>query len=237
MNPAPFANPSPATNPAPVWLFDLDNTLHDASHAIFPQINRAMTEYIERHLAVDRAAAHALRERYWRHYGATMTGLVKHHGITARHFLHETHRLGDLHRLLAYDRRIGRLLRCLPGRRVVFSNGPRDYAIQVLAAMRLLDVFERVFAIEDMGYQPKPGTAAFRRLLGQLRLAPRQCILVEDSEANLRPAKRLGMRTVWISRALRKPPHVDLRLASVSELARHARTALGPLANRARYRP
>jgi len=24
------------------WLFDLDNTLHDASHAIFPAINRNM---------------------------------------------------------------------------------------------------------------------------------------------------------------------------------------------------
>ena len=217
--------------PTPVWVFDLDNTLHDASHAIFPQINRAMTDYIERHLAVDRAEAHALRERYWRHYGATMTGLVKHHGVAASHFLLETHRLQELDRMLVFDRRIARLLRSLPGRRVLFSNGPRDYAIQILAAMRLLEVFERVFAIEDMGYQPKPGTGAFRRLLGQLRLDPRQCILVEDSAANLRPAKRLGMRTVWISPSLRKPPHVDLRLASVTELARRSKAALGPLAS------
>ncbi|MET5020142.1 HAD family hydrolase, partial [Burkholderia pseudomallei] len=26
----------------PVWRFDLDNTLHHASHAIFPAINRAL---------------------------------------------------------------------------------------------------------------------------------------------------------------------------------------------------
>ena len=32
----------------PVWLFDLDNTLHHASHAIFPQINRLMTAYVAR---------------------------------------------------------------------------------------------------------------------------------------------------------------------------------------------
>ena len=30
----------------PVWLFDLDNTLHHASHAIFPAINKGMTQYI-----------------------------------------------------------------------------------------------------------------------------------------------------------------------------------------------
>ncbi|MFP4906040.1 HAD family hydrolase, partial [Paraburkholderia sp. BR14261] len=27
----------------PVWLFDLDNTLHNASRAIFPAINAGMT--------------------------------------------------------------------------------------------------------------------------------------------------------------------------------------------------
>jgi FMN phosphatase YigB (HAD superfamily) len=39
--------------PSPVWLFDLDNTLHDASPHIFPQINRAMVAYIREHLGVD----------------------------------------------------------------------------------------------------------------------------------------------------------------------------------------
>ncbi|MEN9879697.1 MAG: hypothetical protein RIQ55_343, partial [Pseudomonadota bacterium] len=36
---------------APVWVFDLDDTLHHATPNIFPHINRAMTAYIERHLA------------------------------------------------------------------------------------------------------------------------------------------------------------------------------------------
>ena len=35
---------------SPVWLFDLDNTLHNASAHIFPHINRSMTAYLERHL-------------------------------------------------------------------------------------------------------------------------------------------------------------------------------------------
>ena len=36
-----------------VWLFDLDNTLHNATPHIFPHINRSMREYIERNLGVD----------------------------------------------------------------------------------------------------------------------------------------------------------------------------------------
>ena len=34
------------------WLFDLDNTLHDASRAAFGPTNQAMTDYIATHLAM-----------------------------------------------------------------------------------------------------------------------------------------------------------------------------------------
>jgi putative hydrolase of the HAD superfamily len=47
-------------------------------------------------------------------------------------------------------------------------------------------------------------------------------VLVEDSLENLRTAKALGMRTVWISRAAGKPPYVDIKLRSVLGLQRVA---------------
>ena len=51
----------PPRGSAPVWLFDLDNTLHDASHAAFDPISESMTSYIAEHLGLaacrrDRAA-------------------------------------------------------------------------------------------------------------------------------------------------------------------------------------
>ena len=58
----------------PVWLFDLDNTLHNATPHIFPHINRSMREYIERHLAVDKHEATRIRQHYWERYGATLLG-------------------------------------------------------------------------------------------------------------------------------------------------------------------
>ena len=207
---------------ARVWLFDLDNTLHDASHAIFPSINRQMTRYIEHHLKLCNEEAHALRRHYWQRYGATLLGLTRHHGTSPSHFLAETHRLDDLPSMLVYERALGAMLRKLPGRKIVFSNGPIDYARRVLAAMRLDKAFDDVFAIEHMRYQPKPGMRAFRHLLRDHGLQAKRCILVEDSIDNLRPAKGLGMRTVWISRSTRRPAHVDLRLPSVLMLGRSA---------------
>ena len=101
----------------PVWLFDLDNTLHDASHASFGPFNEAMSAYIERHLGLDPGGASALRQRYWDHYGATLLGLVRHHDVEPRHFLEETHRLPGLEdrlRTSAHDRAA---LARLPGRK------------------------------------------------------------------------------------------------------------------------
>ncbi len=61
-----------------VWIFDLDNTLHDAMPHIFPHINRSMTAYLQQHLQLDEEAANALRVDYWQRYGATLTGLMRH---------------------------------------------------------------------------------------------------------------------------------------------------------------
>lgn len=79
-----------------LWIFDLDNTLHHASPGVFPHINRMMTDYIIRHLHADEDTANRLRQHYWSRYGATLTGLVRHHGVDPRHFLRHTHPLEDL---------------------------------------------------------------------------------------------------------------------------------------------
>jgi putative hydrolase of the HAD superfamily len=203
-----------------VWLFDLDNTLHDASPHIFPHINRSMTAYLERHLALDPAAADALRVAYWKRYGATLLGLMRHHGTDPRHFLAETHRFERLAELMVFPRALKSLLRRLPGLKIVFSNGPSHYAAAVVRAMGLEKLFHDVFGVDDMGFHPKPGIRAYRHLLRSHRLNPRRCILVEDSEENLRTAKRLGMRTVWLSRSLKAPGYVDYKLTSVLGLRR-----------------
>ena len=205
-----------------LWIFDLDNTLHDASPHIFPHIDQAMTAYVQEHLAVDAAEANRLRLHYWQRYGATLLGLMRHHGIAPRHFLEQTHRFADLAALLVWDRRLGHLLRRLPGRKVVFSNGPQHYAEAVLAGIRLRRCFAAVYGIEHTGFRPKPSPASFLQILRRERTPPSRAVMVEDSLVNLRTAKALGMRTVWVSDSARKPPCVDLQVRHVGELTQHA---------------
>ena len=202
----------------PVWLFDLDNTLHNATPHIFPHINRAMREYIERHLGLDQQAANHLRQDYWQRYGATLLGLMRHHNTDPRHFLWETHQFPNLEQMIVFERPLRHALRRLPGRKIVFSNGPRHYAEAILDLTGLGHCFDALYAVDNVRFQPKPMLAGFRALLRAERQDPRRCIMVEDSLANLVSAKRLGMKTVWVSTGLRQSPFVDVKISSVTQL-------------------
>jgi putative hydrolase of the HAD superfamily len=116
--------------------------------------------------------------------------------------------------------RLHHALKQLPGKKVVFSNAPLHYATAVLKLLRVDDLFDDVFSIEHSRYKPKPQAEGFRRLLRKHRLQAAQCVMVEDSAENLQTAKRLGMRTVWVSDALRAPSYVDVKIRNVLELPR-----------------
>lgn len=187
-----------------VWLFDLDDTLHDASHASLPHINRAMTDYIRDMLGLDDGSAGDLRSTYWRRYGATLLGLVHHHGIRAAHFLDETHRLPGLEQRLRASAHDRVALRRLPGRKVVLTNAPAAYARRVLEALDLAGCFDTLVSIERMSMfgrlRPKPDARMLRHVAARLRVHPARCVLVEDTLTHQRAARRVGMRAVWMKR-------------------------------------
>ena len=204
--------------PGRVWLFDLDNTLHNATPHIFPHINLSMRQYIERHLGVDEQQASAIRQDYWIRYGATLLGMIRHHGTDPHHFLWETHQFPDLKRMLDFQKPILHTLRKLPGKKIIFSNAPRHYADAILAMTGLDRCFSAIYSVENVHFQPKPMLAGFRSLLHAEHLDPKRCIMVEDSLPNLISAKKLGMKTVWVSAGLRQSPFVDVKIKSVMQL-------------------
>jgi putative hydrolase of the HAD superfamily len=227
---------------APVWLFDLDNTLHNASHAIFPSISAKMNAYMADVLGdgVTPAEAHlvdAARMLYWQRYGATLLGMIKHHNVRAADFLHQTHAMDDLPSMIRAERGLGRILRRLPGRKILLTNAPQRYSSDVLRHLRLQRHFSHHIAIEAMHVhrqlRPKPSALLLRKLLRKQNVRASRCILVEDTLANLKSARPLGIRTVWITQYLRMadpigtarlpktlnlPMYVDVKVQSVRQL-------------------
>lgn len=212
-----------------IWLFDLDNTLHDTSHRIFAHINRGMTAAVMESLGVDEAQAAQLRTHYWQRYGATMIGLVKHHNVDAHAFLHRSHAF-DVKPLLRAERGIHEKLGRLPGRKVLVTNAPLHYARNVLKHLGLLRHFHSLWSIEHFKlhgeYRPKPSNTILRHILACEGVRAHRTVLVEDTLENLRSARRVGMRTVHVyhpgtpfaGQHRGRASYVDLKVNSVSEL-------------------
>ena len=201
-----------------VWIFDLDDTLHNASAHIFPVMNRAMTQYIMDTLNLDEPTAFKLRQHYWCIYGATLKGLMRHHGTDPYHFLLETHRLMNLPVMVIAVKRLRHMLQSLSERKVVFTNAPRDYALRVLEIMGITDCFELVFSVESTKFHAKPSVRGFQMLLKSIKAEASDCIMLEDNLPALMTAKRLGMKTIWVTKQLQKPNFVDYRLSTVLAL-------------------
>lgn len=211
---------SRALKSSKAWIFDLDNTLHNATPHIFPHINRSMTQYLQTHLALDFEAASRLRMQYWKRYGATLLGLMRHHQTDPRHFLWHTHQFSDLPGMVVRDPLLRPTLKRLPGEKYVFSNAPVHYSRAVLEILDIEYLFNDVFSVEQTKYRPKPDAYGFWRLMRKNRLKPADCIMVEDSLMNLKAAKKLGMKTVWVTASRKRPGYVDVSVTSLSQLPR-----------------
>lgn len=203
-----------------VWIFDLDNTLHDARPHIFPSMHAQMNAYLRRRFGLDEEGANAMRRFFWETYGTTLKGLVRHYGEDPRKFIRETHQFPELDPMVVGENALHHALARLQGKRLVFSNAPRHYVEDVLRVLGVRRFFDAVYTIESTRYKPKPAFQGFRLLLREHNLDPHRCALVDDMPENLRAAKRLGMSTVWVSAEKRRMPFADLRVTSVTQLPR-----------------
>jgi putative hydrolase of the HAD superfamily len=144
-----------------------------------------------------------VRSAYWRRYGATLLGMVAHHGVDPHEFLRETHPFPDLHQIVRRDRRLHAALARLPGRRLIVTNAPHDYARRVVQLLGIAALIEGIVPVETMRFagrlQPKPSRAMLRRIVARVRAHPSRCVMVEDTIANLNSARALGITTVLVT--------------------------------------
>lgn len=188
-----------------------------------------MTAAVMETLELDEATASELRTRYYRRYGATLLGLVRHHNIDPHAFLQRSHAF-DIAPLVKAERGLRDKLNRLPGRKVLFTNAPLHYARAVLKHLGILRCFDHLWGIEQMQFlgrfRPKPSVALMRHILAHEGVHPRRAVLVEDTVENLRSARKAGLRTVHVfhpgspfGRFKNGRPHfVDLRVNCIGDL-------------------
>ena len=186
----------PALAHIDTWIFDLDNTLYPASADLFALIDRRMTAFVADLLGLDPVEARRVQKEYFLGHGTTLAGLMANHEIDPAAFLAYVHDI-EMDALEQNAPLAGALAR-LPGRKLVFTNGDKPYALKVLDRLGLGASFEAVHDITAMNLVPKPAVAAYQGLCEALGIDPSRALFVEDMARNLRPAKAIGMATVWI---------------------------------------
>jgi putative hydrolase of the HAD superfamily len=203
------------------WIFDLDNCLYPASTGLFALIDERMGAYIQRLLGVEAAEAKRIQKHHFHTHGTTLAGLMQEHGVDPHHFLHDVHdialdRVGPNARLASG---LGRL----PGRKFVFTNGDAPYARRVLERIGIGDQFEHLHDIHACELRPKPQRHGYELLCARFGIDAAAACMVEDMAQNLRPAKALGMTTVWVDNGSERgnhdaeSDHIDLRITDVAD--------------------
>ena len=176
----------------PTWIFDLDNTLHDAKKKIFPIINKKINQYISTAVKINYTEADKLRQKYWKKYGATLEGLV--------------HPMEDLIKVLS----------SINGQKILYTNAPRVYTDKVLKICKIEDYFDEIFSIEDGNFLAKPSKISMKFFVNKYKI--KKGYFVDDVKENLETANQFGLSTIWLTNERESPPYIDKKISKLKNL-------------------
>ena len=178
------------------FIFDCDGVLYKDLDAVFGQVSRRMTEYISKNLNLDLKKAKELQTNYFHKYNTSLNGLLIHHDVKAEEFLEYVHDI-DLE-FMEKDLVLREELLKLNAKKFVFTNGSHDHVKNITKCLGIDDLFDGVFDITDCNFIPKPSLDPYKILIKKFNINPTESIFIEDIAINLEPAKKLGMKTVWL---------------------------------------
>ena len=197
------------------WLFDLDNTLYSPDTGIFSQIDKKMKKFISVKLNLSEEKSFKLQKYYYSKYGTTLFGLMKHHKINPEEFCNFVHDVDF--RKLEKSEELKSKLQMLPGKKIIYTNGDYNYALKILKALGVSEVFLDIFDIKKSCYFPKPMEKSINILIKKYKIKPKKSVYFDDLEKNLAFASSLGITTIHISKIVQNKnnSHIDLRFKTI----------------------
>ena len=161
------------------------------------EISERMSAWMIARLGVPADDVDRQRQDYWARYGTTLRGLYIERHIDPQDFLDFVHDI-RIETYLRRDARLDTMLAQLPQTKAIFTNAPADYARRVLRVLGIGKYFTEIFDINFIAYESKPTQAAYDKVIAALPVRAEECLLIDDTARNLVPAKKLGMKTVWL---------------------------------------
>ncbi|MBN1147530.1 MAG: pyrimidine 5'-nucleotidase [Anaerolineales bacterium] len=200
-------------------FFDLDDTLYPSGNGLWGAISERMNQYMVERIGLPPEEVPALRKMYYQRYGTTLRGLQNHYQVDSDDYLAYVHDL-PLERYLEPAPALRDLLSSLPQQCWIFTNADAGHARRVLTVLGVADYFDGIIDVRAIQFACKPELVAYQRALALAgNPSPTQCVLLDDSHANLAPARQAGLTTVLIRDNGLAHPAADYVLADVLALS------------------
>tara|TARA_Y100000294_G_scaffold15401_1_gene13721 strand:+ start:93 stop:764 length:672 start_codon:yes stop_codon:yes gene_type:complete len=177
-------------------IFDCDGVLYKDLDSVFSQVSKRMGEYISKKLNIDLKEAKELQRTYFHQYNTSLNGLMIHYKINPNEFLKYVHDINlDF---FEKDEVLRKELLNLDSKKFVYTNGSREHVNNITKHLGIDDLFDGIFDIVDGQFFPKPQIEPLKNLIKKFEIIPEETVFIEDIAKNLEPAKKLGMKTVWL---------------------------------------
>ncbi|KAJ2727063.1 suppressor of deletion of TFIIS [Coemansia sp. Benny D115] len=184
-----------------VFFFDIDNCLYPPSLGIDVLMKTRIYDF-GRSVGLDPETVEETCSTYYRDYGLTVRGLVKHHGVDPVAFNNYVDASLPLESIISADPQLREILLRVKTRRWAFTNAGIDHAQRVLRCLGVDDLFEGITYCDysDLDFPCKPKAPAYERAMREAGVdVPQHCYFVDDSAANVAVARQLGWTAVHVS--------------------------------------
>jgi len=84
------------------------------------------------------------------------------------------------------------MLKSIPCRLEILTNGPEFHARRVLNVLGVNDLFPHMYALEWLGFKGKPYLSAYEKVLEHMNESAGSVLFLDDKEVNLEAFARLG---------------------------------------------
>ena len=193
------------------FFLDLDGTFYANDLGMWEAIGERINLYLKERMGFDKDKIAQARDDYYTQYGTTLRGLMIHHHIEPQDYLDFVHDV-PVSNYLSPNLELQAALKGLSGAKWIFTNADVPHVERVLAALGIsLDLFEGIIDVVRTDYLNKPEEAVYRQALEIAgNPAPNTCVMVDDQDRNLAPARHVGMHAVLVG------PDVEGRAAHVN---------------------
>lgn len=180
-----------------ILLFDVDNTLYSSKQRLGFVVSENIREYI---MDVNRCSyeeSKRLQKRYYEEYGSTLQGLIAEKSVNPLNFLKTIHKI-DKSYFPKRNKRLRNMLLNIPNKKIVITNSYRDYSVQVLESLGILDLFQAIYDVVDMDYKYKSHSGSYLRVAELAKIHPCNSVMIDDLYENLKKAAEYGMDTILV---------------------------------------